>query len=136
MNAPGTAAALSLWVGGIAVFVGAGVGALARWVLGMKLPLWQGFPLGTLAANLIGAFAIGVLSVWLAGQQGMNPLLRLALMTGLLGGLTTFSSFSLESITLIQQGRAVEALLHAGLHLAGSLLLVALGVFVARSALQ
>ncbi|KPF70434.1 hypothetical protein IP84_01500 [beta proteobacterium AAP99] len=136
MNVLGTASSASLWVGGAAVFIGAGVGAVARWVLGMKLPLWQGFPLGTLAANLVGAFAIGVLSVWLAGQQGMNPLLRLALMTGLLGGLTTFSTFSLESVTLIQNGRAFEALLHAGLHLLGSLLLVGLGVFAARSALQ
>ncbi len=136
MNVPGATGGLSLWVGGAAVFIGAGVGAVARWVLGMKLPLWQGFPLGTLAANLIGAFLIGMLAVWLAGQQGMNPLLRLALMTGLLGGLTTFSTFSLESVTLIQNGRALEALLHAGLHLMGSLLLVALGVSAARAALS
>lgn len=136
MSALGTASSVSLWIGGAAVFIGAGVGAVARWVLGMKLPLWQGFPLGTVAANLIGAFVIGVLSVWLAGQQGMNPLLRLALMTGLLGGLTTFSTFSLESITLIQNGRALEALLHAGLHLLGSLLLVGLGIWAARAALH
>ncbi|HET7772541.1 MAG TPA: fluoride efflux transporter CrcB [Burkholderiaceae bacterium] len=136
MNVPGATGGLSLWVGGAAVFIGAGVGAVARWVLSMKLPLWQGFPLGTLAANLIGAFLIGMLAVWLAGQQGMNPLLRLALMTGLLGGLTTFSTFSLESVTLIQNGRALEALLHAGLHLMGSLLLVALGVSAARAALS
>jgi fluoride exporter len=136
MSAAAAAGNLSLWVGGAAVFVGAGLGAVARWVLGMKLPLWQGMPLGTLVANLVGAFAIGAFSVWLAEQQGMNPLLRLALMTGLLGGLTTFSTFSLESITLIQSGRALEALLHAGLHLLGSLLLVALGIYAARAVLH
>jgi CrcB protein len=120
----------------LAVFVGAGFGALLRWGLGGWLnPLFPLVPMGTVAANLVGGLLIGVASGYFAERVGVAPEWRLLVMTGFLGGLTTFSTFSLEVVGLIARQQYAWALGAAGLHLAGSLSLTAVGFFVARSLL-
>lgn len=114
---------------------GAAVGALARWGLGLGLnPLWGGFPLGTLAANGLGGLLIGVAMVWFA--RSPDDLLRLLLVTGFLGGFTTFSSFSAESLGLLQRGQPLLALAHTAAHLLGALACTALGFALARAVLR
>ncbi|MEN9544011.1 MAG: fluoride efflux transporter CrcB [Pseudomonadota bacterium] len=108
------------------VGLGAALGGLLRWAVGLWLnPLWHGFPLGTLAVNSVGGLLIGAISAWLVQQP--SEMLRLLLVTGFLGGLTTFSAFSIESLYLLQRGEAGLALLHAGAHLLGALACAALG---------
>ena len=120
-----------------AVGVGAALGAWLRWALGLALnhvlPL---FPLGTLLANLVGGYLIGVSMGWIAQTGAMSPELRLFVITGFLGGLTTFSTFSAESPSLLQAGRYEVALLHVAGHLAGSILLTLLGLWTVRSVLH
>jgi CrcB protein len=111
-----------------AICLGACVGALARWQLGLWLNPGAALPWGTLAANWAGAYAVGVAVVFFQTHTGIDPAWRLLIVTGLLGALTTFSTFSAEAIALLQQGRMAAALLHSGLHLFGSLLLAWLGV--------
>jgi CrcB protein len=116
-----------------AISAGASLGALLRWWLGLRMnALWPGMPLGTLAANLIGGFGIGLAIGWLARHPELPPEVRLFLVTGLLGGLTTFSTFSAEVVQQLQDGRFGWALATAGAHLAGSLLLTALGIAAVR----
>lgn len=106
-----------------AICLGACAGALARWQLGLWLNPGGALPWGTLAANWAGAYAVGVAVVFFQTHTGIDPAWRLLVVTGLLGALTTFSTFSAEAVALLQQGRVATALLHAGLHLLGSLLL-------------
>jgi len=113
----------------IAICLGACVGALARWRLGLWLSTPGALlPWGTLAANWIGAYAIGLAFAFFHAQPQLDPVWRLAIVTGLLGALTTFSTFSIEVVTLLQQGRVLLAGGVAGLHLIGSLLLTWLGI--------
>ena len=115
-----------------AVALGAAVGALLRWLAGMALNgLWPGFPLGTLLVNCLGGALIGVAMVWFS--RSPDELLRLLLVTGLLGGFTTFSSFSAESLGLVQRGDFGLALLHSAAHLLGALACTALGYGLARA---
>jgi CrcB protein len=110
------------------VGLGAAIGAWLRWGLGLWLGSLHGFvQVGTLAANLIGGFLIGIALGFFADQPDLAPQWRLLIVTGFLGGLTTFSSFSGESLTLLQRGEVGWALTHTALHLAGSLLLCAAG---------
>ena len=112
----------------LAVAVGSALGALLRWSLGMKLNgLLPGIPPGTLAANLLGAFIIGMALAWIAGSPSVSPEWRLLITTGFCGGLTTFSTFSAEVFTLLQQGRLAWAALAIGVHVGGSLLLTLAG---------
>jgi fluoride exporter len=112
----------------IAICTGASMGALARWGLGLWLNTGAGLPWGTLAANLIGGYLIGLcIGVFNALPQ-LDPMWRLALVTGFLGALTTFSSFSAEVVLMLQQSRYALALGTAGLHLMGSLLLTLIGL--------
>ena len=111
-----------------AICCGASLGALARWRLGLWLSPGGALPWGTLAANWIGAYAIGVGLAMLHQLQHLDPAWRLALITGFLGALTTFSSFSAEIITLLQEQRYLLALGNTSLHLGGSLLLTYLGL--------
>jgi fluoride exporter len=114
-----------------AVAVGAAVGALLRWTVGLALnSVWGGFPLGTLLVNALGGLLIGVAMVWFA--RSPHEVLRLRLVTGLLGGFTTFSSFSAESLGLLQRGDVGLALLHSAAHLLGALACCALGFALAR----
>ena len=113
----------------IAICLGASVGALARWRLGLWLSTPGSLlPWGTLVANWIGAYAIGLSVAFFNAQPQLDPVWRLAIITGLLGALTTFSPFSAEVVTLLQQGRVFMASGVAGLHLIGSLLLTWLGL--------
>jgi len=121
----------NLWLGGAAVATGAALGALARWGAGVWLNArWQGFPLGTLFVNLVGGLAIGAALVWL--EQRPHDTLRLFVLTGVLGGFTTFSAFSAESLVLLQRGLWPTALLHSGAHVVGALACAALGMLIAR----
>lgn len=112
----------------LAVSLGASIGALARWQLSEALNKAAQIPLGTLAANWIGAYLIGIALAFFSESPKISEALRLFFVTGLLGGLTTFSAFSAEVVQFIQQGKwslvGMEILLHVG----GSILLTLLGV--------
>ena len=112
----------------LAICVGASLGALARWGLGLWLSPGGLLPWGTLAANLIGGYLIGVVIAVFQAHPQMDPLWRLLLITGFLGGLTTFSSFSAEVVTFLMAERYALALLTAGLHVMGSLAMTVLGL--------
>ena len=125
---------VTAWQAG-AVALGAAVGALLRWAVGMSLnTLWAGFPLGTLLVNCLGGGLIGVAMVWFS--RSPDEVLRLLLVTGMLGGFTTFSSFSAESLGLVQRGDFGLALLHSAAHLLGALACTALGYGLARAFLR
>ena len=118
----------------LAVFMGAGIGACVRFGLGETLNrLLPSMPLGTLAANLIGGYLVGVAIAFFAWRTDLSPLWRLALITGFLGGLTTFSTFSAEVINAFTRGETGWALAIALSHLAGSLLLTLLGLATVRA---
>lgn len=117
----------------LSIFIGAGLGALLRWVLGVGLnAVFPTIPLGTLAANLIGGYLIGVAAVFFAAKAGLPPEWRLFVITGFMGGLTTFSTFSAEVVTLLLQGQFGWGVAAAGVHLFGSFSLTALGMWTAR----
>jgi len=118
----------------IAVFGGAGMGALLRWWLGGLLnPVFPTIPLGTVAANLIGGLLVGAASAYFTHNAGLPPEWRLLIITGFMGGLTTFSTFSLEVVTLLSRQEYAWALGAASLHLTGSLVLTAIGILMANA---
>lgn len=117
-----------------AVFFGAGLGALLRWALGVRLNgVYPPIPLGTLSANLIGGLLIGILLAWMNRHPGLPPEIRLLLVTGFLGGLTTFSTFSAEVVGLFSRGEWLLGISAAAAHLFGSLLLTALGIMLVHT---
>jgi len=121
----------------LAVFVGAGLGACARYGLGEAMNRWlPQLPLGTLAANLLGGYLVGVAIALLAMRADLSPLWRLFVITGMLGGLTTFSTFSAEVVHALERGQPAWALATAAAHLAGSLALTALGLWTVRATLS
>lgn len=117
----------------LAVGAGAAIGAWLRWGLGLWLnPVLPAVPLGTLAANLIGGYFIGLFLAWFAEHPGVPPEMRLFLITGLLGGLTTFSTFSAEVVGALMRGLWATGGLIAVAHLAGSLAATGLGFYTLR----
>lgn len=117
----------------VAIGGGATVGAWLRWGLGSALnPLFPTLPLGTLAANLIGGFLMGVAMEYLAQHATLGLEARLAITTGFLGGLTTFSTFSGEVVTLLARQELGWAVAAVGAHVAGSLIMTILGIFTLR----
>lgn len=116
----------------IAICIGACLGALARWQLGLWLnpvaTFGTALPFGTLAANLIGGYLIGVCVAVFQALPDIDPAWRLAIVTGFLGALTTFSSFSAEVVAMLGQERYALATLTTGLHLGGSLLFTVIGM--------
>jgi len=112
----------------LAICIGASLGALARWGLGLWLNPGSMIPYGTLAANLIGGYLVGLCVAVFQTFPQLDPVWRLALVTGFLGALTTFSSFSAEVVAMLGQQRYALALGTATLHLFGSLLLTAAGI--------
>lgn len=123
----------------LAICLGASMGALARWGLGLWLNPGGLLPWGTLAANLAGGYLVGVCVAVFQALPQIDPVWRLALVTGFLGALTTFSTFSAEVVAMLMQQRYLLAAGTALLHLAGSLLLTVAGIrsamfFIARHA--
>jgi CrcB protein len=113
----------------LAVGMGAAVGAWLRWGMGLWLnALHSTVPLGTLAANLAGGYLIGIAIAFFAQHPGLTPEWRLFIITGFLGGLTTFSTFSAEVFTLLSRAQLAAGLAVIGLHLLGSLAMTGLGV--------
>ncbi|MBX9612312.1 MAG: fluoride efflux transporter CrcB [Burkholderiales bacterium] len=113
----------------LAICIGASVGALGRWGLGLWLNHpGAALPWGTLAANLIGGYLVGLCVAGFQALPELDPVWRLALVTGFLGALTTFSSFSAEVVALLQTQRYTLALGTAAMHLFGSLLLTLAGI--------
>lgn len=113
----------------LAVGTGAILGAWLRWWLGLRLnPLFPTLPLGTLAANLIAAYVIGLVMAAIAGNLAFSPRARLFVTTGFCGGLSTFSTFSAETYALLARGQLGWAAGAIAIHVTGSLLATALGV--------
>ena len=117
----------------MAIALGATLGAWARWGLSLWLnPLNGSLPLGTLAANLVGGYGIGLAMAVFGAQPGLAPEWRLFVITGLLGGLTTFSTLSGETVALLLRAQYGWALANAAAHLLGSLAMTALGLLTVR----
>ncbi len=115
-------------LGFAAVGIGAAVGAWLRWALSLAFNARiETLPLGTLAANLVGGYLIGIAVALFNDMPQLAPEWRLLLVTGFLGGLTTFSTFSAEAVALLQRGAYGWALLHSGIHLLGSVALCIAG---------
>ena len=118
-----------MWKSIFAIALGAVLGALLRWQLGLKLnALFPTIPPGTLAANLIGGYVIGLALAFFAALPGLAPEWRLLVVTGFCGGLTTFSTFSAEIATLLQHGRLSWALGSVMAHVVGSVLMTFAGI--------
>lgn len=118
----------------LAVVGGAGCGALLRWWLGNWLnPIFPTVPLGTLAANLIGGLLVGVASAFFSHNGALAPEWRLLVISGFMGGLTTFSTFSVEVVTLTGRQEYGWALGAASMHLLGSLVLTAIGILTTNA---
>ncbi len=115
-------------LGFAAVGIGAAVGAWLRWALSLAFNARiETLPLGTLAANLVGGYLIGIAVALFNDMPQLAPEWRLLLVTGFLGGLTTFSTFSAEAVALLQRGAYGWVLLHSGVHLLGSVVLCIAG---------
>lgn len=117
----------------IAVGLGAAAGAWLRWGLGLWLnPALPELPLGTLSANLVGGYLIGLAVAFFMQHPGLSPEWRLLVITGFLGGLTTFSTFSAETVTLLLRGQYAWSIAIIAAHLGGSLLMTVLGIQTMR----
>ena len=113
----------------VAICIGASCGALLRWWLGSQLnSLFPAIPPGTLAADLLGGYVVGVAVAFFAVSPSLSPEWRLLIITGFCGGLTTFSTYSAELVLLLQQGRVVAAAAAAATHLVGSLVMTVAGM--------
>lgn len=118
----------------LAVGVGAALGAWLRWMLTTWFnPVAPALPLGTLAANLVGGYLVGVAVAWFAANAAIAPEWRLFCITGFLGGLTTFSTFSAESMQMLMSAQYGAALMHTASHLFGSLAATFLGFVTYRA---
>ena len=122
------------WSGVVAVGGGAAVGAWLRWGLGTLLnPVFPTLPLGTLAANLVGGLLMGFAMELLARHAYMPAEVRLLVTTGFLGGLTTFSAFSAEIVTLLTRREYLWASLGIGAHVVGSVAMTLAGIILIRA---
>lgn len=117
----------------IAICTGASLGALLRWQLGLWLNAQGHLPWGTLAANALGGYSIGLALAWLNAAPQIDPVWRLAIITGFLGALTTFSSFSAEVVDLLQAQRWGMALAWVAAHVLTSLLLTMAGMYTVQA---
>ena len=113
----------------LAVGAGAAVGAWLRWGFGLWFnPVLPELPLGTLAANLVGGYLIGLAVAFFMQHPGLSPEWRLLIITGFLGGLTTFSTFSAETVTLLARGQYAWSMAIIAAHLGGSIAMTVLGM--------
>lgn len=121
------------WYGLLAVGAGAAVGAWLRWWFGILFnPLFPTLPLGTLSANLVGGYLMGIAMAVFADHPGLPPEARLLLATGFLGGLTTFSTFSAETVTLLLRAQYGWTAAIVGTHVLGSLAMTACGIWTVK----
>ncbi len=121
----------------LAVFIGGGIGSTARWLLSLRLdPVHSSLPIGTLTANLAGAFIIGLGLAWFGRMTHIDPMWKLLITTGFCGGLTTFSTFSAETVFLLQQGRFEWAALNVLVNLCGSFAMTALAFWLVSPSSQ
>ncbi len=121
----------------LAVGLGAALGAWLRWGLGLVFnAMFPTIPMGTVAANLLGGYLVGLAVGFFGHHPGLSPALRLFIITGFLGGLTTFSTFSAEAVGLLTRAEYGWATLHMAIHLAGSLLLTVLGLLTVKLILK
>jgi CrcB protein len=119
-----------MWLSFLAIFFGAGFGALLRAAFNLvTVNAASVIPLGTLMANLVGGYLVGIAVAFFGSNPNLSPEWKLFVITGFLGGLTTFSSFSAEVVSFLQRGEYTWALGTALLHLVGSLVLTFLGIF-------
>jgi CrcB protein len=119
--------------GFLVVGAGAAIGAWMRWWLGLMLnATLPSLPLGTLAANLVGGYLMGLFMGMFTMTSTFSPELRLFVMTGFLGGLTTFSTFSAEAVTLFSRGQYGWAIIHILVHVLGSLVMTGLGLLTVQ----
>ena len=117
----------------LAIGSGAAIGAWLRWGLGLWLnPHHATLPLGTLAANLVGGYGVGLALAWFANAPGLSPEWRLFVITGLLGGLTTFSTFSAETVQMLLRQQYGWALATVAVHVLGSFSMTILGLYTVR----
>ena len=122
-----------IWSSVLAISVGAAAGALLRWQLNVQMnSLFPVLPLGTLVANLVGGYIIGLAIAYFARAPGIAPEWRLLIITGFCGGLTTFSTFSAEVVTRLQEGRMVWAMVTIAIHVVGSLGMTLAGLATER----
>jgi len=121
------------FLGLLAVGGGAAVGAWLRWWLGVALnPVFPTLPFGTLAANLLGGFLMGISLAIISHFETLPAEVRLLITTGFLGGLTTFSTFSAEATTLLARLQTGWAAIHVGVHVIGSILMTFAGIAATR----
>jgi len=121
------------WIPVLAISIGAAAGALLRWRLGVQLnSLFPILPPGTLAANLVGGYIIGLAIDYFAQAPHLSPEWRLLIITGFCGGLTTFSTFSAEVVTRLQEGQLLWAMGAIAIHVTGSLLMTLAGLATAQ----
>lgn len=119
----------------LAISVGAGLGALLRWQLGLKLnTLFPTLPPGTLVANIVGGYMIGLAVAYFVSASDIAPEWRLFIITGFCGGLTTFSTFSAEVVSLLQQGRFGWATASVAVHVSCSLIATIAGLWTLQLA--
>ena len=118
-----------MWLSILVISIGASCGAVSRWLLDVSMnSLFPNLPLGTLTANLVGAYLIGIAMATFASQPNLSPEWRLLVITGFLGGLTTFSSFSAQVVGLINQDKLFWASTTIAVHVAGSIAMTFLGI--------
>jgi CrcB protein len=121
------------WYGLLAVGAGAMFGAWLRWGLGLLLnPVFPTLPLGTLGANLLGGYLIGLAMAYFSQHASLPPEARLFVITGFLGGLTTFSTFSAETVTLLMRAQLGWAAAIVGAHVLGSIGMTVLGIWTIK----
>lgn len=123
-----------MWLSILAIFCGAGLGALLRAVFNVvTVSIASTLPLGTLISNMVGGYFVGIAVAFFGSNLNLSPEWRLFVITGFLGGLTTFSSFSVEVVAFIERGEFAWALGTALLHVIGSLALTFLGIWTFHS---
>ena len=116
------------------IMLGGGLGAITRFIVSTTVAnkLGSHFPFGTITVNVIGSFVMGFLAIWLLEKVGLDPLWRLAIFVGFLGAFTTFSTFSMDTLNLFEQGQYFRGLLNMLLSVSLSVLAVWLGVLLGK----
>ena len=118
----------------LVIMLGGSLGALMRFIISSSVTekIGSDFPYGTLTVNVLGSFAMGFFAMFLVERMGLDPLLRLGIFVGFLGAFTTFSTFSMETLNLFEQGESLRALVNMFINVSLSVLAVWLGVILGK----